>query len=42
MSRQDIPNELTMLKTAMQKDVESSRKVEKKSQWIQVRVKSWL
>jgi hypothetical protein len=38
MPERDVPNELTTLKTAMQKDVEISRmsRVERKSQWIQV------
>lgn len=39
MSSKDIPNELTTLKSEMQKDVEvnRSKKLERKSQWIQVR-----
>lgn len=38
MSSHNIPNELTTLKTSMQKDVEVNRakNVERKSQWIQV------
>lgn len=42
MSSNNIPNELTTLKTEMQKDVEVNRvhKLQRKSQWIQVRVKS--
>lgn len=39
MSSNNIPNELTTLKSEMQKDVEVSRakKLERKSEWIQVR-----
>lgn len=40
MSTKSIPNELTMLKTPLQKDVENGEdKIrERKSQWIQVRL----
>lgn len=42
MSSINIPNELTTLKTEKQKDmdVDRAKKLERKSQWIQVRVKS--
>lgn len=42
MSSSNIPNELTTLKSAMQKDVEIERvkTLGRKSQWIQVRLKS--
>jgi hypothetical protein len=38
MSSSNIPNELTTLKTEMQKDVleERSEELERKSQWVQV------
>lgn len=41
MSSDNVPNELTTLKSAMQKDVEIGRakKLESKSQWIQVRTR---
>lgn len=41
MSNDNLPNEFTSLKSAMQKDVEVGRakKLETKSQWIQVRTR---
>lgn len=41
MSDDNLPNELTTLKSSMQKDVEVARakKLESKSQWIQVRTR---
>jgi hypothetical protein len=44
MSDGNIPNELTTLKTEMQKDVEVDRdraSFEKKSEWIQVSARGW-